>query len=52
MIYQIAWIQWISALFRENSIVLLLVYWPPDGIVIDHSSIGLKKLTTQLVFSV
>ena len=29
---------------------LLLVYWPPHGIAIDHSSIGLKRLTIQLVF--
>ena len=29
---------------------LLLVYWPPHGIAIDHSSIGLKRLTMQLVF--
>ena len=29
---------------------LLLVYWPPHGIAIDHSSIGLKSLTIQLVF--
>ena len=25
---------------------LPLVYWPPHGIAIDHSSIGLKKLTS------
>ena len=30
--------------------ILLLVYWPPHGIAIDHSSIGLKRLTIQLVF--
>ena len=30
---------------------LPLVYWPPHGIVIDHSSIGLKRLTIQLVFN-
>ena len=29
---------------------LLLVYWPPHGIAIDHSSIVLKRLTIQLVF--
>ena len=29
---------------------LLLVYWPPHGIAIDHSSIRLKRLTIQLVF--
>ena len=29
---------------------LLLVYWPPHSIAIYHSSIGLKKLTIQLVF--
>ena len=29
---------------------LLLVYWPPHGIAIDHSSIGLKRLPIQLVF--
>ena len=29
---------------------LLLVYWPSHGIAIDHSSIGLKRLTIQLVF--
>ena len=29
---------------------LLLVYWPPHGIAIDYSSIGLKRLTIQLVF--
>ena len=30
--------------------ILLLVYWPPHGIAIAHSSIGLKRLTIQLVF--
>ena len=30
---------------------LPLVYWPPHGIAIDHSSIGLKRLTIQLVFN-
>ena len=30
---------------------LLLVYWPSHGIAIDHSSIGLKRLTIQLVFN-
>ena len=29
---------------------LLLVYWPPRGIAMDHSSISLKRLTIQLVF--
>ena len=41
--------KFILSTYIQNA--LLLVYWPPHGIAIDHSSIGLKRLTIQLVFN-
>ena len=41
---------WKFMWFTDVQNTLLLVYWPPHGIAIDHSSIGLRRLTIQLVF--
>ena len=38
-------------LITSIQIALLLVNWPPQCIAIDHTSIGLKRVTIQLVVS-